>query len=486
MDKQNLIDLYNNEILTDCQLHLTDTTVSVVMNVHKNILYMACPYFKCMFTNFREQKSSIIKLEVRNARIASDIIKSFYGFCFEIPDWKYLTDAYIMKDFFQLDKLLDTVDRTVVPQHEFDDFIDTIDKIGYNEFFLTKIVKNIPENYDLEIFPLDLLNGLLSVCENYDIITIRDKGAYIWSTKYNKIILFYPDTNISNINSISNNCFYFCKKNEDLCLEPLFKMTISRVNDTCIPFIEEMGIKIEGSIWIHKRTNQLLMMTNIQTISVYDVDLKILIKRFNFEEKVVFFYVFEDVLLVFTIVDTIIINLMSGKIIKKFHKYLGSIVVYNSNINSFAYVTGSYIVCIFSLTSLSITNTIIHYNIMDMRFCDESNYFIIIDWHDTIWIYDINNNYNLVKTVNIKDIFGIKIKELIEFSSNTFIILTDYNDQVYIFDIETEKITQIMNCFEDDNKLRFIIKINNPEQKIFSKIHKIIQEKTQSKSSISS
>lgn len=508
MDKHSLIDLYNNEILTDCQLHLTDNIETIVMNVHKNILYMSCPYFKSMFTNYREQKSSIIKLDVHNARVTYDIIKSFYGFPLEELNWRCQIDTHIVKDFLLLETKLENINLLPIPAEDFDNFMDIIDKIGYNEFCLKKIIDNIPDNYDLSKFPLDLLNGLLSVCFKYDLCISRESGVYIWSFKYNKIVLSYFNSSIFDIEQTFDGGFYFSSSSiidsdheessddgdfsdddeasddENYCQMPLFKFNISKTNDKYKASILNTGLKIIGPIAYSKHFNQIFIVTDKYNICVYDTDIKNLINKFTFNDNIEIIVPIKDKMVVVTSIQIIVVNILDGKNLSKIDSDT-NIISYNSNLGVFAYINNNTNVCICSLESLSkITNINHSTTINHILYSPKSKYFIICDENSTIYFYSTKGNYNLIKTIDFKKFLEFGVEDF-EFMSSKIIIAIDIKGKICILNIETEQIIQNIDCSEEYNSIYNIQKINGPEYFIHKKISKIIQEKTQSKLSIS-
>jgi hypothetical protein len=58
---------------------LTDGHKNIIMNVHKIILYCSCSYFEKLLTNFKEEKSNNITVNVSNVYVAYDMIMSFYN-----------------------------------------------------------------------------------------------------------------------------------------------------------------------------------------------------------------------------------------------------------------------------------------------------------------------------------------------------------------------------------------------------------------------
>ena len=57
---------------------ITDSSISITMDVHQIILSCSSDYFDRIF-NFKEKKESQITIQVTNAHAVHDIILQFYG-----------------------------------------------------------------------------------------------------------------------------------------------------------------------------------------------------------------------------------------------------------------------------------------------------------------------------------------------------------------------------------------------------------------------
>jgi WD40 repeat protein len=136
----------------------------------------------------KEKDSDNITIEVSNARIAADIIMSFYGQTINSPNNKYLLESIKCKYFFGLDFDQSLLDNIEVSEEDFDLFMDVIDLIGYNEKTIKLINKNIPETYDLSKFPKELLNEMLSLGQIYHIVSCNDNSINVWDAESGLLI----------------------------------------------------------------------------------------------------------------------------------------------------------------------------------------------------------------------------------------------------------------------------------------------------------
>lgn len=174
----SLSTLFNSEILSDLTIEFVDNHTKSKIHVHKNILYLGCSYFRSMFNGFSELNSREIVIKVPDVNTSIDVIKYFYGV--EITDndhWKYVLDKYMCKKFFGL-KTEFPANITVVPD-EIEDFLDFIDKMGYDDNTLKLIAKNIPESYNLQTFPKYFVKALFGVLDTKYLILVSDRGIIL-------------------------------------------------------------------------------------------------------------------------------------------------------------------------------------------------------------------------------------------------------------------------------------------------------------------
>lgn len=149
MNSLPLSTLFNSDILSDFTLDLVDENSITTLNLHKNILYLGCPYFRSMFGGFKESDSSKIILEVPNVQATCDIIQSFYGIQnTNNNDWRHILNIFICKRFFCINTNLSY--QIKIPSDEFEELYFMIDKIGFDQDVVKFIIKNIPKTYDFE------------------------------------------------------------------------------------------------------------------------------------------------------------------------------------------------------------------------------------------------------------------------------------------------------------------------------------------------
>ncbi|BCS82548.1 putative BTB/POZ domain-containing protein [Cotonvirus japonicus] len=231
MDSLSLSTLFNSDILSDITIDLVDDNSTTTLNLHKNILYLGCPYFRSMFSGFKESNSSKITLEVPNVEISCDIIQEFY----EVDnvsdhDWKYELNMFMCKRFFCID--IDFPSEVKIPPNEFKEFLVLIEKIGFEKDSKKLIMKNIPKScdfeelldlakklnfnhdeyvrfiarhipgsYDFNKLSKDLIKDLWEIVDTYYILLIFENKIYILNTEG----LIYRT--IQNSHTIKHICY---------------------------------------------------------------------------------------------------------------------------------------------------------------------------------------------------------------------------------------------------------------------------------------
>ncbi|AEQ60407.1 N-terminal divergent BTB domain-containing protein [Acanthamoeba polyphaga mimivirus] len=186
---QNVI----NNKLTDLELVLTDPeNNNLVLNLHKIILDINCPYFETLFSNnFIDSNRKNLNLFVEDSYITRDIIYSFYGQTnrsTDYPDWLYQLKKIKCQNFLCMKPDFDGLLNLVFNKDNFDELLNTIDSIGYNDKLVSLIFKNMPIDYDLAKFPVELLNRMLDVSGFY--IMYYDNNRFSMYNQYCEFVVF--------------------------------------------------------------------------------------------------------------------------------------------------------------------------------------------------------------------------------------------------------------------------------------------------------
>ncbi|AVL95195.1 BTB family protein [Moumouvirus australiensis] len=224
----SLSKIYYDKKFSDLSITLVDRFSEEKIQVHKCILYSKNPYFGNMFgDNFQESNKSQVIIKVPNVFAAKIVIESLYDIDHIIDsDWKLQVDIYKCKDFFSQDKIFPKIK---ISAQEFDKFLDTIDILGYPNDIVECIIDNLPENYDLELFPTELLQSMYDLCDAYNFVNVSKRDIIISNLKTGKKIMK---------NELRGDYFLYYDyvpetdelivlENDDKCLDPLIMYKIN-------------------------------------------------------------------------------------------------------------------------------------------------------------------------------------------------------------------------------------------------------------------
>ncbi|ANB51036.1 hypothetical protein [Powai lake megavirus] len=143
----------------------------------------------------------MIKINIPNVYVARDIIESFYDKVLyggsksliqvrkesnynilNYPEWKYTIELHKCNDYFGLDVDLDKIYCLQVPNENFDELLDFVDLIGYNNQSIQLLINNLPSNYDFTNFSRELLTVILKMLKSYCFVTLNKNGEIkIWN-----------------------------------------------------------------------------------------------------------------------------------------------------------------------------------------------------------------------------------------------------------------------------------------------------------------
>ena len=192
MDLAELYDAFNNEILNDITLTLTDKKTELVVKLHKIILYSSSIYFKKLLTNFKEKDLNEITIIVPNVYVTYDIIMTFYGQKTNIgnlPEWKHLLETIKCKDYLGLKNDYNIIKNIEIPEYGFELLLEIGGLTNYdNNDLLRTIIRNIPKDYDLRKISAELIKKIVEL-KDYRIVSgSGDSSIKIWDAVTGNLI----------------------------------------------------------------------------------------------------------------------------------------------------------------------------------------------------------------------------------------------------------------------------------------------------------
>ena len=207
MDLNTVYQFSLDKLFTDVTITFDDGQDQITHNLHKVVICSASPFFLAMFTNhLQESQVTSVTVHVDNSQIASDIVASFYGQktkSLDITDWKYKLLEYKQLDYFGIKASPYFLYNIIIPPEEFELLLEVINiSTGYHYKSLSKpisldlhdkaiiqtLIRNIPDNFDLNIFPINLLEQMKHLIYPYYLVLVS--GNYIWIHNYESSICY--------------------------------------------------------------------------------------------------------------------------------------------------------------------------------------------------------------------------------------------------------------------------------------------------------
>ncbi|AGC02350.1 BTB/POZ domain-containing protein [Acanthamoeba polyphaga moumouvirus] len=461
----SLSKVYYDKKFSDLTITLIDDNKKDIIQVHKCILYSKNPYFENMLKdNFKESSESEITIKVLNIDAAKLVIESFYDINHTIDlDWKLQIDVYKCKDFFFQEKIFP---QMKISEDEFEKFMDLIDSLGYPNDIVECIIKNLPENYDLEQFPTELLQLMYDLCDAYNIVKelmydivicnfktsdkiIKSRMRYDYFIHYD----YVPETNELIV-----------LENEDKCenIMSMYKMNLEfkKISDITVnqSYRIPLGVKYmsDGKVLIH----------HDHKLEIYDSVKQSFVKHFT-KNKEIDHFSYCDYLCHTAISYHGFIEVFdsSGNSINKYEKYNVKDIIISSNIS----------VVIFRINNIIkiwnyLNNEIIKIKLKSYYTCkyklSPNNKHLVVKVRDSVIVYDLISCEKIkkFKPNKGKDITDLDFKiggELIVYCGKT----------THIYDKEYNLINHIQNKHYVYNmKL-----IPGKDYQLAKKIHNILE-----------
>ncbi|AKI79737.1 hypothetical protein QJ850_gp008 [Acanthamoeba polyphaga mimivirus] len=339
------------ELFSDIILHVVDKNKTIILPCHKIILYFACDYFKKLFSTFKEKDFKEIEIIVPNAFVSCNIIKGFYKEYLHkeylnessqkdsvdntqlLEEWQYTIEEYKCRDFFMLETDRNKLYDLLVPPSYFDELVNFVDSVGYDKKTVKLLLNNLPMDYDLSGFPVDLINKMYKLSISHDVILLcrNNSNYYIQKHDAETKQLKEKIQIKANMPVHSNIC---------LCFTPDHSKIIMATNKTIIVF-NNNGIEINSfdiPCYIKKlySTNNNIIACLKNNILIYDINTSELINNTEIESGFCYFCSPEnnEFMCGYNNGDVIIIDLKSGLIKNKLNynnKKIRSVAVLSEN-----------------------------------------------------------------------------------------------------------------------------------------------------------
>ncbi|BCS83707.1 putative BTB/POZ domain-containing protein [Cotonvirus japonicus] len=179
MNSNKLLNTYTDKLFCDLKLTIIDDDQqSITIDTHKIILYTNCPYFEKLLL-FNDKNCTEKTINVPNTQICCNIIESFYSEKNELNlnvDPIYQFQLYMCRDFFGLKQDKNMLFSLKISNNLFDELLRFAELNNHDFNIIEQVFCNIPENYDFEKIPKNLLLVMKKYITNSKMYILNDNG----------------------------------------------------------------------------------------------------------------------------------------------------------------------------------------------------------------------------------------------------------------------------------------------------------------------
>lgn len=144
-----------------------DLEQKIPLVVEKSKLINFNEYFKKLLSNdFKDSIQKEITINVPNAIVSKDIIENVFHE--KLNDIHYLHQYIKCLDFWNMEFDPKWLSGLNVCENDFAIILDIADIVGYNNDILFFTSKNLPKDYDLKMFPEELIMEIIIHLEGYN------------------------------------------------------------------------------------------------------------------------------------------------------------------------------------------------------------------------------------------------------------------------------------------------------------------------------
>ncbi|BCS82541.1 putative BTB/POZ domain-containing protein [Cotonvirus japonicus] len=452
------------ELFSDITLEIADDNNTIILPFYRIILYNSSEYFKKLLTTFMEKDLKRVKINVPNADIAYNIITNFIEkYSFEaiekrkinISPWEYIIEEYKCLDYFMLEKDITKIYNLIVPHHYYDQLVNFVDTIGYDSKTIKLLNNNLPPDYDLSDFPIDLLNKMYKLSINHEVtLYCKDKNDFfeIKLDLKNREIIQKNKLNFHITNMNEHNILYITPDHSKFITQSGENIDILNNNGILIKSFKYTNIIIKLFV-----TNNCIIFCSCKIIEIFNIDNIDNDTPLMFEYYPIYFATcynfslkYNQIICGQTNGNIMVINLETGRVRNYNHNNMEIKHVNILGPNKYLSIIDDNIKIWVGNTCLKSSKCVLYcigdYNDADIFTIKHENN-ILIGINDTIMIHDATD-LNLIKKYETQCKFSC-MKHLYK---TKFLQLqaNDINRKLYIYDLKKNLATKI---FDIDGKI---------------------------------
>ena len=195
---------------TNFFISLIDDTGIINIQVNRQLLAESCCYFKNMLIIYREHFVNSVEIYVRNSQAVKYVINElcYPSNLLELNnlEMRMILEIYLCKIYLGLDVDISQLYKSTIKPDEFPLVLDLVDQVGYSDDNIELICRNLPMDFDLSDFPLNLLEAMLEIArQSYTLIYSGDHNINTIDVFTNKSHSTVFDNKIDNVLYLKNN-----------------------------------------------------------------------------------------------------------------------------------------------------------------------------------------------------------------------------------------------------------------------------------------
>ena len=114
-----------------------------------------------------------------------------------LPTWKYTLEMIKCRNFFGLKNSINLLllKNIRVPDEEFEQLINVVEIVGFNDKTIKIINKNLPTDYDISRLSNELINEIVAIESNYFIVSCGSDDIKLWNIETDTAIINFDEDN---------------------------------------------------------------------------------------------------------------------------------------------------------------------------------------------------------------------------------------------------------------------------------------------------
>lgn len=255
MDHQ-LARLFQDNILTDLVLNITDGSVQLTLNVHKLVLYCYCPYFEKLIKRLPPD-TKVAEIGVPNAAVVKDIIMSFYRAVDDNNDRsaRYLLMYQICRNFLCLPIDFNPLYLLQVPSDDMDTVLTLCHITNDDVRSLMILYRNLSDDFDIPPYIIPKISSI--------------NVPYYLVVSHGKRIFFYCTNSLFMERYIGSDIFVCTMDGSYLCYAVYPTLYFYEISSGTVTKVDQACTNHAVSVLLCSPDNRYIIVCSYQMIDIY-------------------------------------------------------------------------------------------------------------------------------------------------------------------------------------------------------------------------